>query len=130
MPLFLVFLVVPSDLVLAGWWYANRRFEPADAANDGCPVCGAENWHVVAPDARRCTRCGHESGPGWLALRGAPRPPTVPYDDTRATTLGDVLFRLADEILEDDRVSLGWLADLALDTVAAANEWMDDHAAR
>jgi hypothetical protein len=107
-------LVVLSTLAAAATAYTNRRFAPADADTDGCVVCGATDWDVVAPHARRCNRCGHESGSGWLALRV--RNPTAL---SSTPPFGP---------LEDERMSFASLTDLTTDLVCAANEWMDDDA--
>lgn len=112
MPLLLALLpvVALSLIAYAKWRHANRP-SPPDATDDACVACGAEQWHAVAPDARQCTSCGYESGPGWLALRAG-----------RGFELGDVLVRLAQEPVCDELLSVGSIAEIAVDTVFAANE--------
>jgi hypothetical protein len=112
MPVLLALLpvVALSFIAYARWRYVNRAMPP-DPTDDACVACGADQWRAVAPDARRCTSCGYESGPGWLALRAG-----------RGFELGDVLLRLAEEPICDELLSVGSIAEIALDTVFAANE--------
>lgn len=106
-----VLFVASLSLIALARWNDARRSLPLDPTDDACVACGAERWRAVAPDARECTSCGYESGPGWLALRAG-----------RGFAPDDVLVRLAHEPLCDELLSVGAITEIALDTVFAADE--------
>lgn len=111
-------LMVLSTLAAVTTAYANRRILLLPADDDRCVVCSATDWHVVAPAARRCNRCGHQSGPGWLALRIGPAAAVARSNDDAPPHVP----------IGDECMSFESLTDLATDLVCAADDWMDGDA--